>query len=86
MTRRQQSPSASSSTDSLGDAVPALIASSIRRWVLLSVAVPVGAAVARKVARSIEARRGPSAVTKGLTKAADAAQRSKRKNRGRTGR
>lgn len=66
--------------------MPALLASSFRRWLLLSVAVPVGAAVARKVARSIEARRGPSVVTKGLTKAADAAQRSKRGRRGRSGR
>jgi hypothetical protein len=63
--------------------VPALLATSLRRWLLLSVAVPVGAAVARKVARSIEARRGPSVVTKGLTRAADAAQRTKKGRRGR---
>lgn len=66
--------------------MPALLATSLRRWLLLSVAVPVGAAVARKVARSIEARRGPSVVTKGLNKAADTAQRSRRKQKGRGGR
>ncbi|MBC3762968.1 hypothetical protein ACUN7V_00055 [Quadrisphaera oryzae] len=63
--------------------MPFLLATSFRRWLLLSVAVPVGAAVARKAARSIEARRGPSVVTKGLTKAADAAQRSKKGRKGR---
>lgn len=61
--------------------MPFLLATSLRRWVLMSVAVPVGAAVLRKVARSIEARKGSSAVTRGLTKAADTAQRSRRKER-----
>ncbi|PWJ48158.1 hypothetical protein SAMN06264364_13238 [Quadrisphaera granulorum] len=64
--------------------MPALLATSLRRWIVLSVVVPIGAAVLRKVARSIEARRGPSAVTRGLTKAADTAQRSKRRGRSRS--
>ncbi|MGQ7296910.1 hypothetical protein [Quadrisphaera sp. KR29] len=64
--------------------MPALLAAGLRRWLLLSVAVPVGAAVARRVARGIEARRGPTSVTRGLTRAADAAQR--RGRRGRSGR
>ncbi|MBF5081263.1 hypothetical protein [Quadrisphaera sp. INWT6] len=62
--------------------MPFLLATSLRRWILMSVAVPVGAAVLRKVARSIETRKGGStAVTRGLTKAADTAQRSRRKER-----
>ncbi len=61
--------------------MPFLLATSLRRWVLTSVAVPVAAAGARKLARTLEARRGSSAVTRGLTRAADTAQRSRRTER-----
>lgn len=62
--------------------MPFLLATSLRRWIFMSIAVPVGAAALRKVARSIEARKGGStAVTRGLTKAADTAQRKGRKGR-----
>lgn len=61
--------------------MPFLLATSLRRWILMSIAVPVGAAALRKVARSIEKRKGSTAVTRGLTKAADTAQRKGRKER-----
>ncbi len=51
----------------------------LRRWLLAAVVLPLAAGGARRVARSIEARRGgPDGLTRGLTRAADAAHRSKR--------
>ena len=49
----------------------ALLSSRLRTWLILTVAVPIGAAGARRLARAIEARRGPSGLTRGLNKAGE---------------
>lgn len=75
--------------------MPALIITLLRRWVLAAVAVPLAAGGARRLARSLEARRGgPTTVSRGLTKAAgrlkreeaDAQADVERSGRGRSGR
>lgn len=43
----------------------------IAQWALMTVAVPLAAAGARKVSQRIEARRGPSGVSRLLRRGAD---------------
>ncbi|MFC5379238.1 hypothetical protein [Aquipuribacter nitratireducens] len=50
------------------------------RWVAVAVAVPLAAAAARKVADTVEERRGPkSKVARGLRKAADTVRPDKKR-------
>lgn len=59
--------------------MPFLINTVLRRWLLTAIAVPLAAAGARRIARSLEARRGRSTtVTRGLAKAADTVDRKHR--------
>ena len=60
----------------------ALLSARFRTWLVFAVAVPLGAAGARRLARTIEARRGPSSFTRGLTKAGELG-RGRRRRRGR---
>jgi len=46
-----------------------LLSSGLRRWVIASVAVPVGARVLRGVAGQIETRSGPTRLTRTLRSA-----------------
>ncbi|MEU5567372.1 hypothetical protein [Micromonospora musae] len=48
-----------------------MIQKRIVQWALMAIAVPVAAAGARRLSRTIEARRGPSGVSRLLTKGAD---------------
>ncbi|MFB9375972.1 hypothetical protein ACFFKU_16335 [Kineococcus gynurae] len=56
-----------------------LVATLVRRWIVAGILLPVAAAGVRRLARGLERRRGSSVVTRGLTRAADTASRSKRK-------
>ena len=56
--------------------MPFLIGTVLRRWLLATVAVPLAASGARRLARRLEARRGgATTVTRGLTRAADTVER-----------
>jgi hypothetical protein len=46
----------------------------VRKYVIMSVAVPVAAAVARRLTDAVEARRGPSRGTRLVRKGADSLQ------------
>ena len=43
----------------------------VRRWAIVAVALPIAAAGIRKVSQVVEARRGPTGVTKVMRQAAD---------------
>lgn len=53
----------------------ALLSTRLRTWLLLTVAVPLGAALARRLAHEIERRRGPSGLTRALHRAGELADR-----------
>lgn len=53
----------------------ALLSSRVRTWLLLAVAVPVAGALARAIARRLEARSGPTRVSRALFSAGDLASR-----------
>ncbi len=48
-----------------------MIQKRIAQWAFMALAVPVAAAGARKLSHRIEARRGPSGISRLLTKGAD---------------
>jgi hypothetical protein len=48
-----------------------MFATAVRRWALVAVALPLAAAGIRKVSQVVEARRGPSGVTRGMRQVAD---------------
>jgi hypothetical protein len=50
----------------------------LRTWLILSVAVPLGGALARAIARRLEERRGASRTTRALYQAGDLARRGNR--------
>ncbi|WP_380159284.1 hypothetical protein [Kineococcus sp. R86509] len=59
--------------------MPFLINTVLRRWLLTTVAIPLVASGARRLARRLEARRGgATTVTRGLTRAADTVERDRR--------
>ena len=54
----------------------------LRMWLLLTVLVPLGTGLLRRVGRAIERRRGPSTVSRGLLKAGDLGDRARAGLRG----
>ncbi|MEV4199251.1 hypothetical protein [Micromonospora globbae] len=58
-----------------------MIQKRIAQWALMAVAVPLAAAGARRLSHTLEARRGPSGVTRLLTKGADLLRPRKAKRR-----
>ena len=58
-----------------------MIQKRIAQWAFMALAVPVAAAGARKLSHTIEARRGPSGVSRLLTKGADMLRPQKAKRR-----
>ena len=61
-----------------------LLSSRLRMWLIFTVAVPLVAAVSRRLARRIEARHGPSRLSRGLNTAGELGRRSRGKERRRT--
>ncbi|MFG3690878.1 hypothetical protein [Micromonospora sp. NPDC047740] len=53
----------------------------IAQWALMAVAVPLAAAGARRLSHSLEARRGPSGVSRLLTRGADLLRPQKARRR-----
>lgn len=51
----------------------------LRRWLFMTVAVPVLGAAAHKLGEQLEQRRGPSGLTRGLHKAGNLAGRRQRR-------
>ena len=58
-----------------------MIQKRIAQWAVMAVAVPRGAAGARRLSHTLEARRGPSGVSRLLTKGADLVRPQKAKRR-----
>ncbi|MGI5523277.1 hypothetical protein ACQEUX_20435 [Micromonospora sp. CA-259024] len=58
-----------------------MIQKRIAQWAVMAVAVPLAAAGARRLSHTLEARRGPSGVTRLLTKGADLVRPQKAKRR-----
>ncbi|MFC4017784.1 hypothetical protein ACFOW4_07480 [Micromonospora sp. GCM10011542] len=58
-----------------------MIQKRIAQWALMAIAVPLAAAGARRVSHTLEARRGPSGVTRLLNKGADMLRPQKAKRR-----
>ncbi|MER5337175.1 hypothetical protein ACIBTZ_28330 [Micromonospora sp. NPDC049460] len=58
-----------------------MIQKRIAQWALMAVAVPLAAAGARRLSHTLEARRGPSGVSRLLTKGADMLRPRKAKRR-----
>ncbi|MEU8424931.1 hypothetical protein AB0C15_29075 [Micromonospora sp. NPDC048835] len=58
-----------------------MIQKRIAQWAVMAVAVPLAAAGARRLSHTLEARRGPSGVTRLLTKGADVIRPQKAKRR-----
>ncbi|SBT64944.1 hypothetical protein GA0070622_1932 [Micromonospora sediminicola] len=58
-----------------------MIQKRIAQWAVMAVAVPLAAAGARRLSHSLEARRGPSGVSRLLTKGADMIRPQKAKRR-----
>lgn len=58
-----------------------MIQKRIAQWAVMAVAVPLAAAGARRLSHTLEARRGPSGVTRMLTKGADLMRPQKAKRR-----
>jgi hypothetical protein len=52
-----------------------------RRWVVMAIALPLAAAGARMISQKVEERRGSSAVTRLLRRAADAVTPHRKKSR-----
>ncbi|MFF3856814.1 hypothetical protein [Micromonospora sp. NPDC002575] len=60
-----------------------MIQKRVAQWAVMAVAVPLAAAGARRLSHTLEARRGPTGVTRLLTRGADLLrpQRAKRRRR-----
>ncbi|MFI5834790.1 hypothetical protein ACIA5A_14055 [Micromonospora sp. NPDC051300] len=58
-----------------------MIQKRIAQWAVMAVAVPLAAAGARRLSHSLEARRGPTGVSRLLTKGADLMRPQKAKRR-----
>ncbi|MFI7212695.1 hypothetical protein [Micromonospora maritima] len=58
-----------------------MIQKRIAQWAVMAVAVPLAAAGARRLSHSLEARRGPTGVSRLLTKGADLLRPQKAKRR-----
>lgn len=58
-----------------------MIQKRIAQWAVMAVAVPLAAAGARRLSHTLEARRGPTGVTRLLTKGADMLRPQKAKRR-----
>ncbi|MEE3918148.1 hypothetical protein V2I01_04510 [Micromonospora sp. BRA006-A] len=58
-----------------------MIQKRIAQWAFMAVAVPLAAAGARGLSHTLEARRGPSGVSRLLTKGADLVRPQKAKRR-----
>ena len=58
-----------------------MFATALRRWAVVAVALPLAAAGIRKVSQVVEARRGPSGMTKGMRHVADLLGSGRRRRR-----
>ncbi|MFI7279165.1 hypothetical protein ACIBOV_02720 [Micromonospora chersina] len=58
-----------------------MIQKRIAQWAVMAVAVPLAAAGARRLSHSLEARRGPTGVSRLLSKGADMLRPQKAKRR-----
>ncbi|MFI7573836.1 hypothetical protein [Micromonospora sp. NPDC049497] len=58
-----------------------MIQKRIAQWAVMAVALPVAAAGARRLSHTLEARRGPSGLSRLLTKGADMLRPQKAKRR-----
>ncbi|WP_405105411.1 hypothetical protein OG559_18520 [Micromonospora sp. NBC_01405] len=58
-----------------------MIQKRIGQWAVMAVAVPLAAAGARRLSHTLEARRGPTGVTRVLSKGADLLRPQKAKRR-----
>ncbi|MER7418706.1 hypothetical protein ABT346_18295 [Micromonospora peucetia] len=58
-----------------------MIQKRIAQWAAMAVAVPLAAAGARRLSHTLEARRGPTGVSRLLTKGADMLRPEKAKRR-----
>ncbi|MFG1843425.1 hypothetical protein ACLQ29_30575 [Micromonospora sp. DT228] len=58
-----------------------MIQKRIAQWAVMAVAVPLAAAGARRLSHTLETRRGPSGMTRLLTKGADLVRPQKAKRR-----
>ncbi|KAB1118392.1 hypothetical protein [Micromonospora aurantiaca] len=58
-----------------------MIQKRIAQWAVMAVAVPLAAAGARRLSHTLEARRGPSGVSRLLTKGADLVRPQKARRR-----
>jgi hypothetical protein len=54
----------------------------LRMWLILTVLVPLGTGTLRRIGRTLERRRGPSAVSRTLLKAGDLGDRARATLRG----
>jgi len=54
----------------------------LRMWLILTVLVPLGTGLLRRLGRTLERRRGPSAISRGLLRAGDAGDRARASLRG----
>jgi hypothetical protein len=55
----------------------------LRTWLILTVLVPLGSGLLRRLGQELERRRGPSAVSNGLVRAGEIGDRARRRLRGR---
>ncbi|MBQ0903832.1 hypothetical protein [Micromonospora sp. U21] len=58
-----------------------MIQKRIAQWAVMAIAVPLAAAGARRLSHTLEARRGPSGMSRLLTKGADFMRPQKAKRR-----
>ncbi|SCL38534.1 hypothetical protein GA0070624_6248 [Micromonospora rhizosphaerae] len=58
-----------------------MIQKRIAQWAVMAIAVPLAAAGARRLSHTLEARRGPSGVSRLLSKGADMLRPQKAKRR-----
>ena len=58
-----------------------MIQKRIAQWAMMAVAIPLAAAGARRLSHTLEARRGPTGVSRLLTKGADMLRPQKAKRR-----
>jgi hypothetical protein len=58
----------------------------LRMWLILTVLVPLGTGLLRRIGRTLERRGGPSAVSRSLLKAGDLGDRARANLRGGRGR
>jgi hypothetical protein len=54
----------------------------LRMWLILTVLVPLGSGLLRRIGRALERRHGPTSVSRGLLKAGDLADRARDTLRG----